>query len=942
MKNLTPRAFAVPVLSVACCLPVSALYAETAPVIANNPPKITSSNLPGAKENEAYSYQLTAEDNDENGRQLSFRLLEGPKGLRLSNSGELSFTPNFKEAGEYTVLVSVSDGELSDEKRFKLEVANTNRLPEITTARLPDAKENSAYSQQLNAIDADGEALTFKLKAEPKGMKIEGDKLIWQPNYEQAGSYSFTLLASDPFDTVSKALNITAQNTNRPPFYEGKPLYNIDENETVTIPLRADDPDEGDSEALQFTLVTGPMGLSIDSQGNLNWQPNYEQAGEYTVDFQISDGDLTVKESVKIAVEAVNREPVVSTEAMPEATENQPYSFQFTAQDPDSEDARSLTFSLKKAPKGASLDANGKLSWTPDFTMAGEQSFTVAISDGKGESKKSFTVQVKNTNRPPLFVTPAETRAKENNSYSYKVKTDDPDGGELALTLAKGPEGMVLEGNKLLFTPSFTQAGSYTVVLEVNDNDSLAPLTAQQAFTLEVENSNRAPSFVPVTAEQTQLQETSPWQLNIVTEDADNEQVGLSLITYPKGLQLTGNTLSFTPGYEQAGTHKVVLEAFDGIDRTPYEFELTVANLNRLPVFTGSIIDAAPLNGKEDRDFSYTLTATDADRQALTFSLIKGPEGLALNGDNLVWKPSFDQAGEHEVSVAVFDSEETVETRFMIQVENTNRAPVFPTAISEVLEDQGYLYEVKATDPDGDKVTVTAVLKPEFIDFNGKRLSFKPNFKQAGSYPVELLATDGDLQTTQTFDLVVVNVNRAPVLTSKPGLTAHETLEYQYQVTATDADDEALTISLKQAPKGMEIDQGLIRWTPEYSQSGAQPVVVAVFDGIDITEQSFAVTVDNANRTPELEKIADQQIVVGDKFAYKLIASDPDGDKVTFKLSHAPKGMEVNGSGKISWKTSEKNLGRHTVIVEASDGDLKRRRHFDVEVIAEAELQAAE
>ena len=898
------------------------VFAQEPIQVENNPPKIKTSSLPNAQEDQSYSFQVEAIDKDENGRALNFRLKKGPKGLRLSSKGKISFQPGFKDAGKYELLISVSDGEFSTEKTLKLTVENTNRLPEIITENIPQAAENKRFLQEIVAKDADGEKLEYKLKKAPKGLAITGNKITWTPTFEQAGNYSIEVWVNDPFDSVMKSYGIDVTNTNRAPSYAGKPSYAGEENDAIEIPLRAKD---ADKDTLAFTLVSGPEGLNISEQGMINWLPSYEQAGDYDVDFAISDGDLSVDHSIKLAVKPVNRPPSVTTETLAGAKEDQPYSAVILGEDPDKEDARSLSFSLRGAPKGMVISPAGEIEWVPSFDMAGEQSFTVVITDGKTSSKKPLTIEVENTNRVPAFSSEPISLAKEASTYSYKVKPSDPDGGELTVSLLEGPEGMTLVGNKLSFTPSYTQAGEYAVQLQVSDGD----LVAEQLFTLEVENTNRLPVIKAVAETATALFENKAWQLAIQYEDADNETIDLTLVTYPQGLSLEGNQLSWTPGFEQAGKHKVVIEASDSIDVSSYSFELLVTNVNRLPQFTGTMPSAA----KENTAFTYALTGSDPDRQALTFALLNGPEGMALQGAELSWTPTFDQAGEHEVQVSVFDSEDTVETRFVLNVENTNRAPVFPEAVTSVKEDQVYQYDIKATDPDGEKVTLTVLQKPEDMDFNGKRLKFKPNFFQSGKYPIEIVATDGDLQTTQTFELVVENVNRKPVVTSKPGKIAHETLEYTYQVTATDADKEELKISLQQAPDGMKIKKGLISWTPLYTQGGAQPVVVAVYDGIDTTTHEYSINVDNANRTPTLDKVPDQKVVKGEKLVYQAVYSDPDGDKVSFTLSHAPKGMKVNKKGKVIWKTTDADLGRHSVILQASDGDLKRRRMFDVEVV---------
>ncbi len=74
--------------------------------------------------------------------------------------------------------------------------------------------------------------------------------------------------------------------------------------------------------------------------------------------------------------------------------------------------------------------------------------------------------------------------------------------------------------------------------------------------------------------------------------------------------------------------------------------------------------------------------------------------------------------------------------------------------------------------------------------------------------------------------------NRAPTITSQPLTTAREGEAYDYQVQATDADNDPLTYTLLRAPAGMSLSAtGLVEWTPATNQAGTHTVIVKVSDG---------------------------------------------------------------------------------------------------------------
>jgi hypothetical protein len=57
------------------------------------------------------------------------------------------------------------------------------------------------------------------------------------------------------------------------------------------------------------------------------------------------------------------------------------------------------------------------------------------------------------------FVSMAPHAAREGDPYRYDFLVDEPPGDEVAFTLVRAPEGAVLEGHLLQWTPSHAQVG---------------------------------------------------------------------------------------------------------------------------------------------------------------------------------------------------------------------------------------------------------------------------------------------------------------------------------------------------------------------------------------------------------------------------------------------------------------------------------------------------
>jgi hypothetical protein len=94
-------------------------------------------------------------------------------------------------------------------------------------------------------------------------------------------------------------------------------------------------------------------------------------------------------------------------------------------------------------------------------------------------------------------------------------------------------------------------------------------------------------------------------------------------------------------------------------------------------------------------------------------------------------------------------------------------------------------------------------------------------------------------------------------------------------------------------------------------------------------EKRFQITVKNTNRPPILKAIPDKRIEEGKTFAFRVEASDPDGDPVKLSVGNLPPGATFedhgNGTGTFLWASRLDQAGRYVLAFTASDGQLEDR-----------------
>ncbi|MFH1510702.1 MAG: hypothetical protein ABIF10_03345 [Candidatus Woesearchaeota archaeon] len=101
------------------------------------------------------------------------------------------------------------------------------------------------------------------------------------------------------------------------------------------------------------------------------------------------------------------------------------------------------------------------------------------------------------------------------------------------------------------------------------------------------------------------------------------------------------------------------------------------------------------------------------------------------------------------------------------------------------------------------------------------------------------------------------------------------------------------------------------KWQTETGDAGEYRVTITASDGKNEISQEVLVVVQPLNAAPVLQPIADIAVDEGDTVQLEPIATDPDGDKVSFVFS----GWMTSSSKKVGFDEA----GEHIVTVKASD-----------------------
>ena len=592
-------------------------------------------------------------------------------------------------------------------------------------------------------------------------------------------------------------------------------------------------------------------------------------------------------------------------------------------------------------------------------TIPVQTTFRVDFGNQQGSSS--------NQNSAPLFVSLPSTNTVVNAIYAYYANAFDADGDNLTYALDAGPSGMAVDpvSGVVVWVPDENQAGNHQVVLRVSDNRGGVDT---QSFQVNVSRINTAPQITSQPPSPAAV--GKPYQYFVTAQDAEGDALSFSVTggspamkiekmasNIPGGSQMA--VLTWTPLIYDAGKLfdvSVIVEDGKGKQAIQtYQLPVSTNSMDRAPVFTSiprtNIWLALP--------YRYQVEAFDPDGDPLALKLINGPGDMALAQSNtngqptwlLTWTPK--NLGDIPVVLEMADGRgQATRQSFTLKVLNhpINNPPLIVSAPEEsALVGRTYAYDVRAEDPDGDQLRSTLREGPAGMSLDPERGSLRwvPTVEQVGMHVVTLEVSDGFLGTaTQAFNIRVRGNNGPPNITSSPGTKAALNSFYIYNITATDPDGDRLSFSLGQAPTNMtltllsdgggdastdgsRIASASIQWTPLDHQAGTNIVTVIVQDGAGgVCSQQFEIlTSTNApDHPPTIISQPGHFAGVGGSYEYRVSATDPDNDPLSFQLQEAPAGMRVEtlqslpALARVTWTPQSNQVGNHVVSLTAKDG----------------------
>jgi|GEM_PF-6761774 len=588
-------------------------------------------------------------------------------------------------------------------------------------------------------------------------------------NFQASGSNTITAQRSLGSRSASLVFQVSASDINRDPSWQGSvPVLSFQANHLGSYDLSTytDDPD-GDN--LDYAILSGPNGLAIDSDGILTWNPTQspdpDQLGTHTAQIAVSDpGGLNASLTIDLSVSA-DTLPSIGVTGPWSVTEGTTGTLSITTADADGDEVEVTCISgCEAALTGIPASALGigisetvatlgsqafEATYRPSFLQTEDAAssfpvvFRVAYSgtglrSSVGTNAGTVTVNVTNADGRPTFSTPptsltvventsngaqtvvAADHATGASAITYSLQNLSPTGVGCAWITINPSSGAVSASPNV----PYNSAGSCSFQVRATDANGLFVDSASVTYT--VTDVNRPPT-ASVTAFPTSTNEGVGISIPLGNKFSDPDSLDSdpreSLVyscvaNCPAGSTVSGSNFSWTPGFDRAGiysniTVRVTDKGGQTADRT---FNLTV-------VQTDGPVELGLASG------TLTLGASD------TVSINEGASGGNLN-----------------LSVSP-QSGDTYTYSFSLSC-----SPACPTG----------LVSVPGTGSGASSYNIT-IGTPEYTwGDSGPTAAYR-------DYNISLAArreSDNTLETTKSFRIRVVNVNRAPTALAIHGNTS--------------------------------------------------------------------------------------------------------------------------------------------------------------------------
>ncbi len=828
---------------------------------------------------------ITLFSGDANGDGLTLSIIGGNAAGRFSIdavTGEITLVGglDYETTTSYTLTVQAQDGGgLTGSAVVTITITNVNEAP-VAHGQSVTTLEDTAKAITLTAGDVDNDPLSYTVVTSPAHGVLGGSapNVSYTPTANYAGADSFTFKVNDGLlDSAVATVSITVIPVNDAPLAVDDSA-SVNEDNAVTINILSNDSDaENALNAASILIMTQPAHgtLSIDpATGAVTYTPQANYHGSDSFQYQVSDanGLSSNTATVSITVASVNDAPVGVNDVISTNEDTATLPLYLPANDTDSDgdslDPSSLVVVQAPAHALSYSISSGTLKYTPASNYVGNDQLQYTIKDTNGATSNVTTVYltVIGVNDAPVAVNDSASTNEDSAVLVAVVAndTDVEDGAPDATTVtivqqpAHGTVSVNAVTGGVTYTPNgnFHGTDSFTyMVQDTGGSNPVEPAIFSNAatVTITVNSVNDAPAAVDDNV--TMVEDGAPLAINILGNDSDVDgtlnPASVTIVGAASNgtviVNATTGRVSYTPAANFNGSDSFTYTVNDDLGLTS---NLATVTVSISAVNDAPLADPQSVTTAEDTALPITLTASDAENDPLTFSVVTSPANGSLSGSapNLTYTPDANYTGSDSFTFSANDgSGDAVAATISITVTPVNDAPVAVDDAVAVNEDYSVAIAILANDSDAENnlnpASVLIITPPLHgtlsISTATGSVLYTPSANYAGSDSFQYQVSDGAglSSNTATVSIAVTPVNDAPVGINDVVTTNEDTALTPYNVLSNDTDiDDALNtasvfvVTPPAHADSYSFSNGVLSYTPSTNYVGNDQLQYTVED----------------------------------------------------------------------------------------------------------------
>ena len=619
--------------------------------VANNNPNISAVNGP-AEVSEGSEARFFAVATDVPTDTLTYAWsFQGGPSVQGTDLTEAAHT--YPDDGTFTVdlVVTDEDGGRSTATR-NLRVRNVN--PTIDTFDgVFSGAEGDTLAFQATASDPGTDTLTYRWTFGDDLEFTEGvDLTSVSHRYDTAGQFTITLTVTDD-DGGAVSTNRTVNIGIAAPVIEAfeAPDTGI-EGQTLTFTAQASDPVNQ-----QLTYIWN-FGDGTGTQSGVDLtsvEHTFADNGSFFVQLTVIDPDeLDATAGDRITV--MNAPPTIDEFELGTFAENVQGTATAAASDPAGENDP-LTYNWSFGDNTPSQTGVDLIAADHTYVSNGQYTVTLTVTDGDGGSVvQTGTVTVADA-APTIVSVDGDTQGDEGQTLQFQVQALDAGGDALFYSWQIDNDEPVNTDDNPTFRALFADDGQYNLNVTVTDEQNQS---VSQSITVTI--ANLAPVIQTLTGRATGDEGQQISFFGLATDaagvndpltyvwsfgDGSDNQEGVDLTTVDHVFADNGDfTVTLTVRDDDTG-------------ESTETFDVAISNI------APAIVSDPPRLAILNREYRYPVVVEDPGADDISYELVAGPEGMAFDGNELVWTLTIEDinAGPFPVSIRVTDDDGAEDTQ---------------------------------------------------------------------------------------------------------------------------------------------------------------------------------------------------------------------------------------------------------------------------------------